>query len=658
MNRLSALLAAALLLLCICSTAAQVDNVKIDASTLAKSSSLRRAHALAHDTHHSATEAEDKDDDVTVTAITNTKTRNKDVMAISKFLTKFDDETLAKTIDTIFNGREFSSPRQLKKMKEKEKVEPLFGKSGKNDLAICKADCMVDCKANLEEERLLFVQMADTCIFEKSDDGNVTFYSTNFFENTTAFTDIPFRNERSMPTSNFFMDFNKLWPNVKPNAAMTLVDDDVSEGIVVSVFASAFSDNMQYGYRLWQSDEQKEVKPLSVIMDGKDKKEYAFCSLFIDDVITQQSSEGSVAEEVLGLKFLSTNDIAEQFTVMKDYYFSYTGLVNFNTGTDKSGLIEEFTNSQGRVGPLSYDEFKRACVTKCANKNRCNGVGIRDNSDNANNDPSNFVLRRSFTCLLVDTTATTRGVNSVQLFNKPMTDPLGLPFRQNTEIFEDFNLDYPFENDFVYVKKESAVTYYDSSVCKVDILRFKESLACAGFSICVENYVNTSLCADNVLPEGFKGNDGSSDVSKIQEYCDGLIGKKDDDSHPQPDFWSKLVPGPMCLLNVTGSSDDVGKCIDCLQDQSGSTSSDTELAFDEATGIACVSKNETNPLLGECKDKCGGVSCVSLLQQTLLCLGGSYQMATNAPNGTIANARTRVLGGAINTNTKREYACP
>ena len=84
-------------------------------------------------------------------------------------------------------------------------------------------------------------------------------------------------------------------------------------------------------------------------------------------------------------------------------YFFFSGLVisyrigNFNTGTDKSGVIEVFTNSQGRVGPVSYDEFKRACVTKCANNNRCNGVGIRDNSDNANNDPSNFVLRRSFT---------------------------------------------------------------------------------------------------------------------------------------------------------------------------------------------------------------------------------------------------------------------
>ena len=82
-----------------------------------------------------------------------------------------------------------------------------------------------------------------------------------------------------------------------------------------------------------------------------------------------------------------------------------------------------------------------------------------------------------------------------------MTDPLGLPPRQNTEIYEDFYLDYPFKHDFVYVKNESAVTKYDSSVCKVDILRFKESLACAGFSICVEQRDDESLCADNVLPQ-------------------------------------------------------------------------------------------------------------------------------------------------------------
>jgi hypothetical protein len=149
------------------------------------------------------------------------------------------------------------------------------------------------CKHDLEELKTpvpeyLFVQMADGCIFEKDEDGSIPIHSTAFHEDTEQFSDKPFRYESTIPTYEFFDDFDSTYfPDDKPNSAITVVNEGGSEGVVISVFASAFNRTDEegkpvYGYKLTQSEEQEAVKSLNDIMDGKDAEAYDHCSVFID----------------------------------------------------------------------------------------------------------------------------------------------------------------------------------------------------------------------------------------------------------------------------------------------------------------------------------------------------------------------------------------
>ena len=102
-------------------------------------------------------------------------------------------------------------------------------------------------------------------------------------------------------------------------------------------------------------------------------------------------------------------------------------------------------------------------------------------------------------------------------------------------------------------------------------------------------------------------------------------------------------------LNVTS-------CIDCLQDETNPVSSDTDTAFDEATGITCSPDPDTNAILGKCKDDCGGLTCLPELQTMLLCVGGSYHVASSGSGS--GSDRTTVYGGAINRDSNSGFTCP
>ena len=73
-----------------------------------------------------------------------------------------------------------------------------------------------------------------------------------------------------------------------PNAALTIVDDDTSKDVVVSVFAEGYvkegeSDAPIYGYKLEQSTEQESVLSLNDVMEGEeDSVTFDHCSMFID----------------------------------------------------------------------------------------------------------------------------------------------------------------------------------------------------------------------------------------------------------------------------------------------------------------------------------------------------------------------------------------
>ena len=105
------------------------------------------------------------------------------------------------------------------------------------------------------------------------------------------FSDRPFTYEDEISTESFFDSFDDSFTadnGGKPNAAITLVQNDESKDVVVSVFVKAVvkhkddPDGPTYVYKLEQSDEQESVTSLSDVLGGKDKITYDHCSIFID----------------------------------------------------------------------------------------------------------------------------------------------------------------------------------------------------------------------------------------------------------------------------------------------------------------------------------------------------------------------------------------
>ena len=175
-------------------------------------------------------------------------------------------------------------------------LKPDSTKSAKSKSA--KANCGCETYeaelAALKQEMLtpkwLFAQVADKCILDMSGD-TPTIESASFHEDTEMFSDRPFRYENTTLTPDWFTNFNELFSDEDgfPNAAMTLVKDDESLGVVVSAFVNGYieggeseGDETVYGYNLNQSEEQKKVKSLEELMDDEDKMEFDHCTFFID----------------------------------------------------------------------------------------------------------------------------------------------------------------------------------------------------------------------------------------------------------------------------------------------------------------------------------------------------------------------------------------
>ena len=97
--------------------------------------------------------------------------------------------------------------------------------------------------------------------------------------------------EKTEATSDWFNNFNELFDDDKgmPNAALTIVDDDMSKDVVVSVFAEGYIKVKEevgavtmYGYKLEQSTDQESVVALESLMNGEDSVTFDHCSMFID----------------------------------------------------------------------------------------------------------------------------------------------------------------------------------------------------------------------------------------------------------------------------------------------------------------------------------------------------------------------------------------
>ena len=100
--------------------------------------------------------------------------------------------------------------------------------------------------------------------------------------------------EKTEATSDWFNNFNERFDDGKgmPNVALTIVDDDMSKDVVVSVFAEGYIKEGEgedegvttYGYKLEQSESQESVLALESLMeDGKESVTFDHCSMFIDE---------------------------------------------------------------------------------------------------------------------------------------------------------------------------------------------------------------------------------------------------------------------------------------------------------------------------------------------------------------------------------------
>ena len=135
--------------------------------------------------------------------------------------------------------------------------------------------------------------MADMCTLYRDDDGVYHLESSNFHKDTEWFSDRPMQLEKTEATSDWFNNFNELFDdgNGMPNAALTIVDDDMSKDVVVSVFAEGYVKEgegddegvITYGYKLEQSTDQESVVALESLMeDGEKSVTFDHCSMFID----------------------------------------------------------------------------------------------------------------------------------------------------------------------------------------------------------------------------------------------------------------------------------------------------------------------------------------------------------------------------------------
>ena len=132
--------------------------------------------------------------------------------------------------------------------------------------------------------------MADMCTLYRDDDGVYHLESSNFHKDTEWFSDRPMQLEKTEATSDWFNNFNELFDdgNGMPNAALTIVDDDMSKDVVVSVFAEGYVKEGEdegvttYGYKLDQSTDQSVLALESLMEDGEDSVTFDHCSMFID----------------------------------------------------------------------------------------------------------------------------------------------------------------------------------------------------------------------------------------------------------------------------------------------------------------------------------------------------------------------------------------
>ena len=161
----------------------------------------------------------------------------------------------------------------------------------KEELDTCNAELAAYIAKDNSPE-YLYGQQADKCKIIRKENGRMFMESSMFLDYTEEFSDRPFQYENTILTSSWFSSrFNNIFEDSKdgwPNAAISLVDNDESKGIVVSAFVNGYvinqDDTAIYGYELDQSEDQASVMSLEELLGDEDERIFDHCSFFIDSV--------------------------------------------------------------------------------------------------------------------------------------------------------------------------------------------------------------------------------------------------------------------------------------------------------------------------------------------------------------------------------------
>ena len=151
------------------------------------------------------------------------------------------------------------------------------------------------CEKEADAPTLLFTQMGQSCKLKRKERGDGNPYyewsSKDMDDETYVFSDRPYRIAYSMPTEEFFENFDDTFSKEtggKPNGAMTFRHKDTNEfeGPLIAVYVDAAykKSSGKFVYELSQSKEEKEVNALDEFFDDGDVVEYESCSLFIDTI--------------------------------------------------------------------------------------------------------------------------------------------------------------------------------------------------------------------------------------------------------------------------------------------------------------------------------------------------------------------------------------
>lgn len=212
-----------------------------------------------------------------------------------------EEEEEAEEVDDMEGTPDRHRRRRAKSVKAKSR-------KAKKELQQCLMD-LKECQNERDEPSMLAVQMGNKCGIRRHHSGgsglftghdyNYELFIDNMNDDTFLFTNRPYQIESVESTTKFIENFDVMFKDGPPNAAVTFTKDstnnDMIDAPLVSVFLEAAYEQhtpLSVTYKLSQSPSQASIGSLesfftdgTEVVDGQEVALFDDCSIFIDDII-------------------------------------------------------------------------------------------------------------------------------------------------------------------------------------------------------------------------------------------------------------------------------------------------------------------------------------------------------------------------------------